>query len=90
MGLPDKTNKGVKKTDMEYFSKQQLCELGKRFEGYTVLAAAKNENGNIYVCLLKEESAFTYTMSAIDETIAPAKFVSVNAQTSFGFDGGIS
>ena len=88
--LPNKTNKGVKKTDMEYFSKQQLCELGKRFEGYTVLAAAKNENGNIYVCLLKEESAFTYTMSAIDETIAPAKFVSVNAQTSFGFDGGIS
>lgn len=86
--MPDKTkNKGVNKQEMEYFSKQQLVELGKRFEGYTVLAAAKSEDGAICVCLMKGEATFTYTMSAIDETIAPEKFISVNAQTAFPFDG---
>jgi hypothetical protein len=66
-------NKGVKKR-MTYFSRKELAELGKKFQGYKVLAAVQTENG-IQVCLMaKDASTSVYKMDSIDDTIVPEKF----------------
>lgn len=70
---------------MDIFNRNQTAELEKKFAGYTVLAAARSEEG-IHVCLMaKDGSMATYTMSAENETIAPEKITACNAQVHFTF-----
>lgn len=78
-------SKGVK-AKMTYFSKKQLAELGKRFEGYQVLSAAQDEKG-IYVCLMSNEGDIaTYAMKELSETIATEKIIKANPMASFKFE----
>lgn len=83
---PDITGdkKGVK--NLNYFSKKQLAELEKRFNGYSVISAAQDAEG-IYVCLMCNGEAFTYTMSDINETIAPERINAANAVVHVNFAG---
>lgn len=75
---------GVK--DLNYFSKKQLAELEKRFNGYSVISAAQDEAG-IYVCLMKNGEAFTYTMGDVNETIAEERINAANAVVHVNFAG---
>ncbi len=68
-------------------SKQQLKELQAKFSGYTVLAAEKGETG-VVVCLMsKSGQTAVYKMESLDESIAPERIVSFNAQVHFCADG---
>ena len=70
---------------MEIFNKNQTAELEKKFTGYTVLAAARAEQG-IFVCLMARNGSMAmYTMAAENETIAPEKITTCNAQVHFTF-----
>lgn len=71
---------------LNYFSKKQLAELEKRFNGYSVISAAQDEAG-IYVCLMKNGEAFTYTMSDVNETIAEERINAANAVVQVNFAG---
>lgn len=74
--------KGVKKR-MTYFSRKELAELGKKFDGYKVLAAVQDENG-IQVCLMaKDASTSIYKMDSLDDTIVPEKFRRAVAKVNF-------
>jgi hypothetical protein len=80
-----KTQKGVRNLDI--FNKRQLATLSARFEGYTVLSAAKNKDGKIFVCLMAKDGGFkSYVMENEAETIAPERLQSmtVNAAMKFG------
>ena len=71
---------------LNYFSKKQCAELSKRFDGYTVLAAAQDENG-IHVALLsKDGDTARYDMNSVDETIAPEKINACNGTVTFDCD----
>lgn len=75
-------SKGVKKR-MTYFSRKELAELGKKFQGYKVLAAVQDESG-IQVCLMaKDASTSLYKMDSLDDTIVPEKFRRVAAKVNF-------
>lgn len=77
------TKRSEKKVDI--FNKKQMAELEGKFPGYTVLAAARSDNG-IHVCLMATDgTTATYTMAAEDETIAPEKIGRCNAQVQFLF-----
>lgn len=71
---------------MNLFSKKQIAELSNRFNGYTVLSAAQDENA-IYVCLLsaKGEPAI-YTMASADETVIPERIATLSVSAEFRFD----
>lgn len=72
--------------NMTYFSRKQCAELSKRFDGYTVLAAAQDENG-IHVALLsKDGDTARYDMNSVDETIAPEKINACNGTVTFDCD----
>lgn len=72
--------------NMTYFSKKQCAELSKRFDGYTVLAAAQDENG-IHVALLsKTGDTARYDMNSVDETIASEKIIACNGSVKFDCD----
>lgn len=80
----NKTRKGVRNLDI--FNKRQLETLSARFEGYTVLSAAKNKEGKIFVCLMDQNGGFkSYTMNSELETIAAERIESmtVNAEMQF-------
>ena len=71
---------------MNYFSKKQCAELSKRFDGYSVVAAAQDEKG-IHVALLsKDGDTARYEMNSVDETIAPEKIMSCNGIVTFDCD----
>lgn len=78
------SEKGAK-SNMNYYSRKQLAELGEKFPQYTVLAAASDENC-IRVCLMAADGATsTYTMESENDTIVPEKIKKVNAQAQFCF-----
>lgn len=82
-----KKNNSEKRSErtVEIFNKKQMAELEVKFPGYTVLAAARSDNG-IHVCLMAADGATaTYTMAAEDETIATEKISKCNAQVQFLF-----
>ena len=84
-GAPSELNtrKGVNKLDI--LNRKQIAELDKRFEGYTVLSAAKGEN-DVRVCLLSAEGeTATYTMDDMNETIVPERIVKTNASIAYEF-----
>lgn len=73
---------------LTYFSKKQCSELSKRFEGfgYSVLAAAQNEEDNsINIALLSKsgDTAF-YNMNSVDETIAVERIKACEGKIAFG------
>lgn len=78
------SEKGAK-SNMNYYSRKQLAELGAKFPQYTVLAAVSDENC-IRVCLMAADGATsTYTMESENDTIVPEKIKKVNAQAQFCF-----
>lgn len=83
------THKGVNK--LNALSKKQIAELAKRFEGYTVLAAATSEHG-VHICLMSKDGApCVYTMAEITDVVMPEKIaqLAVKAVYNFGEDGNI-
>lgn len=80
-GTPDISKKGVKET--LNLSKKQLAELNKKFEGYTVLAAVRNDDESIDVRLRNEKYEIcSYLMANAEETIVPEKFSMLSAKMS--------
>lgn len=78
-------NKNLKgEKALTYFSKKQCADLSKRFDGYTVLAAAQDENNVIHVALLsKNGDTAVYNMNSVDETIAVERIRSCNGTVAF-------
>ena len=71
---------------MDILNRKQIAELDKRFDGYTVLSAAKGENA-VRVCLLSANGeTATYTMDDVNETIVPERIVKTNASIAYNFD----
>lgn len=85
--VQEKNNESIKEEKaLTYFSKKQCAELSKRFDGYTVLAAAQDENG-IHVALLsKTGDTARYDMNSVDETIASEKIIACNGSVKFDCD----
>ena len=80
-----KSKEGEEKT-LNVFSKKQVAELAKKFDGYTVLSAGQDDTG-IHVALMGEDSSTAvYTLNSLEDTIVPENFVKVNAQVTFGSD----
>lgn len=75
--------KGMSK--LELFNRQQCENLQSRFEGYTVLAAARDDEGIIHIALRNEcWEFFSYDMTAENETIAPERIAPCAATVDFG------
>lgn len=84
-GAPSELNtrKGVNKLDI--LNRKQIAELDKRFEGYTVLSAAKSEKG-IHVCLLSDNGeTATYTLGDSNEAVVPDRIVKTNSAIVYDF-----
>jgi hypothetical protein len=74
-------NKGEK--TVKVFSKNQVRDLAKKFEGYTVLSAGQDDNG-IHVCLMSKEGATAiYDMQNIDDIVDARKIRSSETQAVF-------
>ena len=74
--------------NMTYFSRKQCAELTKRFDGYTVIAAAQDDNG-IHVALLSDNGDIAkYEMNSVDETIAVERIKACEATVTFDCDNG--
>lgn len=70
---------------MQVFTKKQVADLAPKFEGYTVLAAGRNDAG-IHVCLMAADgSTATYTMDSMDAMIDPKKITDVDLYVQFAF-----
>lgn len=75
------TNKGEK--TVKVFSKNQVRDLAKKFEGYTVLSAGQDDNG-IHVCLMSQEGTTAiYTMQNIDDIVDDRKIRVAEVQAVF-------
>lgn len=86
--VQEKNSLNERMRTLTYFSKKQCAELSKRFDGYTVLAAAQDENNVIHVALLsKTGDTAVYNMNSVDETIAVEKIKSCSGTVSFDCDG---
>lgn len=73
---------------LTYFSKKQCAELTKRFDGYTVLAAAQDEDNVIHVALLsKNGDTAVYNMNSVDETIAVERIKACGGTVAFDCEG---
>lgn len=80
---PTKDNaKGVKKR-MTYFSRKELAELGKKFNGYKVLAAVQDESGIQVILMAKDASTSIYKMDSLNDTIVPEKFAHITPKVNF-------
>lgn len=91
--IEDKNNVQEKENSLKewekltYFAKKQCAELTKRFEGYTVLAAAQDEEV-IHVALLsKNGDTAVYDMKSVDETIAPERIRACGGTVEFDCGG---
>ena len=74
------------RVSMTYFSRKQCAELSKRFDGYTVLAAAQDNNG-IHVALLSDNGdTARYDMNSVDETIAVERIKACEGTVAFDCD----
>lgn len=72
--IQEKENSLKEWEKLTYFSKKQCAELSQRFDGYTVLAAAQDDENVIHVALLsKGGDTAVYEMNSVDETIAPER-----------------
>ena len=82
-------NKNLKgEKALTYFSKKQCADLSKRFDGYTVLAAAQDENNVIHVALLsKNGDTAVYNMNSVDETIAVERIKACDGIVAFDCEG---
>ena len=79
-----KNSENERMRTLTYFSKKQCADLSKRFDGYTVLAAAQDENNVIHVALLsKNGDTAVYNMNSVDETIAVERIRSCNGTVAF-------
>ena len=75
------TNKGEK--TVKVFSKNQVRDLAKKFEGYTVLSAGQDDNG-IHVCLMSQEGTTAiYTMQNLDDIVDARKIRVAEVQAVF-------
>jgi len=88
----DETNKPQNKNNrkgeinMQVFSKKQCADLAPKFDGYTVLAAGRDDAG-IRVCLMSADGATAvYTMGSLDAAVVPEQIQKINASVSFAFD----
>ena len=83
---PEETkSKGVNKT-LTLFTKRQLAELSKRFEGYTLLGAQKDEETGAVTVKMRNDAydTYSYTMQSESETIAPERIIATNARIDLG------
>lgn len=85
-GKPQKNNNQKGMNTLNVFSKRELAEVAKRFEGYTVLSAAKDDEGVIYVCLMdKDGNTAGYQIKDMNETIVPEKIAKMSVKAAFNF-----
>ena len=83
------SEKDVKKT-MQNFNKTQIAALADKFTGWTVLCAAKDDEGKIHVGLRNASWEFArYVMNSEAETFAPERVEKIAVAADFG-DGLIS
>lgn len=82
-------NEGVRRTLI--LNRKQLQELGKRFEGYTVLAAVRDDETGAVTVKMRNSSydLYSYTMASQDETIAPERMVMLSGRIDLGDELGV-
>lgn len=81
-----KNNSNERVTKLTYFSRKQCAELSKRFDGYTVIAAAQGDKV-IHVALLSDNGDIAkYEMNSIDETIAVERIKACEGTVTFDCD----
>lgn len=86
--VQEKINLNERVTKLTYFSRKQCAELSKRFDGYTVIAAAQDEKV-IRVALMSDNGDIAkYDMNSIDETIAVERIKACEGTVTFDADCG--
>lgn len=84
--VQEKINSNERVTNLTYFSRKQCAELSKRFNGYTVIAAAQDDKV-IHVALLSDNGDIAkYEMNSIDETIAIERIKACEGTVTFDCD----
>ena len=75
-------------TKLTYFSRKQCAELSKRFDGYSVIAAAQDDK-SIHVALLSDNGDIAkYEMNSLDETIAVERIKACEGTVTFDAECG--
>lgn len=86
-GVKNNSDKGVNRR-MIYFNKTQLAALADKFTGWTVVCAAKDDDG-IHVALRNDKAECArYTMNSETDTFAPERVQKVAVMADFG--GGLT
>lgn len=81
--VQEKNYSNERVTKLTYFSRKQCAELSKRFDGYTVIAAAQGDKV-IHVALLSDNGDIAkYEMNSIDETIAVERIKACEGTVTF-------
>lgn len=81
--VQEKINLNERVTKLTYFSRKQCAELSKRFDGYSVIAAAQDDKG-IHVALLSDNGDIAkYEMNSLDETIAVERIKACEGTVTF-------
>lgn len=84
--VQEKNYSNERVTKLTYFSRKQCAELSKRFDGYTVIAAAQGDKV-IHVALLSDNGDIAkYEMNSIDETIAVERIKACEGTVTFDCD----
>ena len=85
-GKPQKNNNKKGLNTLIVFSKRELAEVAKKFAGYTVLSAAKDENGVVYVCLMdKDGNTAGYQFNDLSESVVPERIEKMSVKACFNF-----
>lgn len=83
----DNTEKGV--SDLIYLTRNEIGKLAKKFNGYKILSAARDDESKTRICLMAENGEIsTYTMESENETIVPEKMLSATVCGSVSFAEG--
>lgn len=82
---PKSLSKGVTNT-LTMYTKRQLAELGKRFSGYTLLGAQKDEETGAVTVKMRDDTygIYSYAMQSEAETIAPERILATFARVDLG------